>query len=828
MAALFYRINIRKFLCGASLLLLALPNVFAQPGDMAALRIRWRALLTGGDALRPDDPLAALYLQSVDDRASRVWSSLIKRPASGDDTRTCLFADLPITAKNSAGSSQITLTYDRLRALALAYKVKGAAFCGRADVFRELVAALDLMCARHYSAAQSGAGRGSSGAYGNWYDWRIGVPLRYNDLLMILSDDLSPDQMYRYVAPVLANNKAIDLTGANKTWIAGVVAQAGALTGDSALIANARASLRDVFPYVTSGDGYYADGSFVQHAAYAYTGGYGKALLATIAPLMYVLKGSPWEITYCDGVEQNFYRMIFEAYEPLIYGGRFMDMVREREISRIANQDHIPGRQAIRAVALLLEVLPATRKARAESMLKEWLLDEEVLRQVCSDPIEGFLEYYLPPLVIGKAQSLLRNSAVQPRGELILHKTYPSMARVVHRQRGYALGLAMTSPRIKNTEGTNNEGLRLWHIGDGVTYLYSDDKEQYAGNFWATVDLRRLPGATVTRAPRGDKDGYGTVNPNAWVGGADLDGYGAAGLQLSGFGVSADRTLLAKKSWFMFDDEVVALGSGITLETGAAPVETTVENRKLKPDLSNRITVNGKKMSAALIGRKDKFNGLHKAVQWIHLEGNRGAGADVGYYFPQRTTLHGLRETRAGAWSAVNAYFKYTDTAVKQNSFATLWLEHGNRPKNEQYAYVMLPAKSADEVKAYAENPDVEILEQSDTLHAVYEKKLNVTAINFWKAGTCGGYSVNKPASLLVRKDDDGAFHLAIADPTQSADSITLTIRHPARPPRRALTPDELARPEETCMLPICVQEAAGKSIRATFRPTRGYVFCRP
>lgn len=813
-----------KILCGACLLLLALPNAFARPGDMSALRARWRDLLTGGHALHPNDPITALYLQSVSDRASRVWSSLIKRSASGEDTRSCLFADLPMTAKNSAGSSQITFTCDRLRALALAYKMPGTAFCGREDVFLELVAALDLISTRHYSTTQSGTGRGSSGAFGNWYDWRIGVPLRYGDLLMMLSGDLSADQMHRYVAPVLANNRAIDLTGANKTWIAGIVAQAGVLTGDSALIAKARTELRGVFPCVTSGDGYYADGSFVQHDAYAYTGGYGKALLATIAPLMYVMKGSPWEIAYSDSLEQNFYRMIFEAYEPLIYGGRFMDMVREREISRIANQDHIPGRQAIRAVVLLLEVLPADHKTRAESMLKEWLQDEKVLRQVCSDPQDGFLEYYLPPPVIRKAQNLLQNSAVQPRGELILHKTYAAMSRVVHRQKGYALGLAMTSPRIKNTEGTNNEGLRLWHLGDGVAYLYSDDREQYADNFWATVNLQRLPGATVTRVPRGDKDGYGTANPNAWVGGADFDGYGAAGMQLSGFGLSADRTLRAKKSWFMFDDEVVAMGSGITLTAGAAPVETTVENRKLMPDLSNKITVNGKIMRTPQIGGSDELNGEHKAVRWIHLEGNRGRSTDVGYYFPRAATLHGLRETRTGSWSAINAYFKYTDTAVKQNTFATLWLDHGRHPQSERYAYVVLPGKSAGEVKAYAGNPDVQILEQSDTLHAVYEKKSGITAINFWKAGTCGGYSVSKPSSLLVRRDDDGTLHIAIADPTQSADSIALTVHHPANPPRKALTPDEPAQPEEQpYTLPIGMPQPAGKTLRITLDPKNGY-----
>lgn len=42
-----------------------------------------------------------------------------------------------------------------------------------------------------------------------------------------------------------------------------------------------------------------------------------------------------------------------------------------------------------------------------------------------------------------------------------------------------------------------------------------------------------------------------------------------------------DCSLMAKKSWFMFDDEVVALGSDINANDGFE-VQTVVENRKLK------------------------------------------------------------------------------------------------------------------------------------------------------------------------------------------------------------------------------------------------------
>ena len=45
----------------------------------------------------------------------------------------------------------------------------------------------------------------------------------------------------------------------------------------------------------------------------------------------------------------------------------------------------------------------------------------------------------------------------------------------------------------------------------------------------------------------------------------------------------------------MFDDEMVCLGAGITNKNMELPVETTIENKKLRKDGSNQLLVNGEK-----------------------------------------------------------------------------------------------------------------------------------------------------------------------------------------------------------------------------------------
>jgi hyaluronate lyase len=45
--------------------------------------------------------------------------------------------------------------------------------------------------------------------------------------------------------------------------------------------------------------------------------------------------------------------------------------------------------------------------------------------------------------------------------------------------------------------GSYQENRKNIHSGDGMTYLYTaDDPEIYQGDFWATVDYKRLPGTT--------------------------------------------------------------------------------------------------------------------------------------------------------------------------------------------------------------------------------------------------------------------------------------------------------------------------------------------
>lgn len=338
-------------------------------------------------------------------------------------------------------------------------------------------------------------------------------------------------------------------------------------------------------------------------------------------------------------------------------------------------------------------------------------------------------------------------------------------------------------------------------------YLYDKDEDQYSGGYWCTIDPTRLPGITAEHVVFEDGMGDRTKNLYNWVGGASLESSAAIGCHLRTLG-AVDSSLRTgtdvKKSWFLFGDTIVFLGSGIASDTGNR-VETVIDNRKIRTDGSNRVTADGETICLG-----SAPTALTPA--WIHLEGNE-TGSDIGYCFLRKTTVQAMKDTRTGDWAAQGA----TEGTAK-NTFATFFIDHGVRPRAEGYAYVMLPGATAAETAAFAEASAVEILSQTDSLHAVLDRKRQILAANFWEAegGCLDGITIDRPASLVLRREGELVI-LAVSDPTQRDTVITLTLDFAGTAVRR----DEnigVQQSEPYVKLTIDTRKKAGGSSAITIR----------
>ena len=436
-------------------------------------------------------------------------------------------------------------------------------------------------------------------------------------------------------------------------------------------------------------------------------------------------------------------------------------------------------------------------------MIKHWIIENDAKNILQTT---GDLEFK------ALATKIVEDKEVKSRGELIGNYNFANMDRMVHRRKGFIFGTSMYSSRTYMHEGNmNKENLKAFHTADGMTYLYNGDIEQYSKGFWPTIDPYRLPGTTVDTLRL--KDGAGGSNvrgSQSWVGGSTIDGqYGATGMYLDkSKDKDYDMDLKAKKSWFTFDDEVVALGAGIS-STKGRNIETIVENRRLS-DSGNEIFMVDGNIEISDIGDKN----YKKEVSWAHIKGNK-ENTDIGYYFPNKANVNVLREYRNGSWKDING--SQADE-VEENNYLTMWVDHGVNPELDNYSYVLLPNKSAKEVKYYNENPDVEVLANTEEVQAVRENRLKITAANFWEDNQNIDFiTVDKKSSVMI-KEGNGNLKVAVSDPTMKNDTIKVTLDKSAESVINKDDRVKVIEYKENIVLELNVKDLKGKSIGIEFK----------
>ncbi|HWS41834.1 MAG TPA: polysaccharide lyase family 8 super-sandwich domain-containing protein [Pseudoflavonifractor sp.] len=737
------------------------------------LRENWRSYLLGGtgDDLDLANPAVLAYVETLNTTAAEHWNTMVK---SSDPARDDLWPDLDMTPINDYSAAAYTrsgnmaATFTRLRFIAQAWGTVGTDFYHNDYVRNELIRAMDYMVGKYFPYGQRG--------YGNWYHWEITAPTALGNLVMVLYDELTPAQVETYAkamqwyAPYCTkggpNSNGPAMTGGNLLLKANAVAQAGILLEEESMLENVKEGVKTVLvnnPYTklttSDADGFYADGSYIQHQALAYIGGYGADLFNNLGVFLKTLNGSAWELRYDDQSENVAYDFVFNGIEPFVYETRTMDMVSSRDVTRSGSWDRERSAELLSAILPLRGTFPTEEQnARFDSMMKYLLsLDAE------------YYYAHMPSITsIQIAEELVNDASVQPRSEYAITKTF-AMDKTVHIIQKFGFAVSMHSSRTYGHELINSEGKRTWNTSDGMFYLYDADEEQYGGGYWATVDPTRLPGITAEHLVFNDGTGDRTKNIYTWTGGASIDSFGAAGTHMRTLGQANSSTRSGtdvKKSYFMFDDRIVMMGSDITSSTGNG-VETIVDNRKLLQDGSNVVTVDGK--TPALTDSPAEFS-----PAWMHVTGNV-AGADVGYYFPEESTVKAIKEERTGDWSAQGA-----TSGTETNYFATLWFDHGVKPSGASYEYVLLPGRTAAETAAFAADPDVEILRNDSAVHAARDIKNDVVAANFWEdaEATVAGITVDKAASVVMERKG-AAVKLAVSDPTQKDRVITVSLGAP-------------------------------------------------
>jgi chondroitin AC lyase len=562
----------------------------------------------------------------------------------------------------------------------------------------------------------------------NWWYNEISVPQLLGKTLLLARDALGESRVstglgivaraYRPRTSTSGTN-----TGANRIDRAVATLVRGVIARDSNLTSESFLAVGDTLA-PTMAEGIQVDGSFHQHGPQPHSGSYGLVFAEVTAATAGYGAGTAFGLS--EGNVRVLVDFLLDGQQWFIRGRSFDATMMGRSISRPSATNI--GLDLIEPTAALLQVTDY-RKAELVALQNR----------------------------LSAAKSLgIANPAVALTG----NKHFWRSDITAHHRPAFSTSVKISSTRTREPEMANGEGLQSLHLADGVNLvLRRGDEYDGIAPVW---DWRRLPGTTIEQAnyslaPTGTLGVQGT---SRFAGGVSNGFSGATAFDYG------RRNVTAHKSWFFFDDEYVALGADIDALAATAPVITTLNQ------VFRRSTISWG-TSSATAGTLTNGTVTRDDIRWVHHD-------SIGYILPaaaDTVTIKGAIQT--GSWSAINS--TKSATPVTGDVFS-LQIDHGLKPTDASYAYIVLPGASAGTTAAYAAAPRVRVLANERSLQAVRHDGMGLSQAVFFEPGHLVARSglsltVRSPAAVMLAERTQG-MTLSAANPAGTALTLRADIHH--------------------------------------------------
>lgn len=739
-----------------SFILLFAWTLAVHADEYDTMRQRLFDYLALGTYFDKTDKDVSTYQTKVDTEAKKVWDSMERDPF----TKGYLWSSYNKLKPSGSYTPEthIHYTYNNIRYMARAWASPASLYYHNADLLTDIKFALNFMNAYAYNAGTSHTG--------SWYTWTIGIPEYYGKIITLMYDSLADIQLTNYestVAPSLRNTvEKGNLTYANQANVCQELMVMGILRKNpdyinSALTNSVKALVEkttlaqrisaqtafencwkvqgDYHKYkVTLKEGYYPDGTFIQHIALPYIMAYGIEQVELTSLYAQVLKGTSFKVP--KEITDFLPSLILDTYFPALYKGEAEYAFMGRSTAGCN-----PFENGAHIVKYIYQSAPLIANPAVREAIKSECREQE---RTATIPYSATTFNDLSALRDKPIFMEMAQYDGEATLDTVFSRYYPCGDRLIHQAPMFRFVLSMSSARIGKFESINNANQEGWYLGDGMTYLYlPSDRNAYVNYFTknnAGYNWYRIPGTTVDEIKRtSETNNYGLfgtpANQRDRVGGVTLNKrYSAAAMDL----VGQVSDLNAKKAWFCFDDEVVCLGAGINLSANRT-VETIVENRKSKQAVTINSVPRANTKGVAV---------RHDNISFMHLEGTGG------YYFPQPTTIK--------SW-------------ISYDGYSMFYFDHGKAPKNADYSYILLPGMSDEQTTDYANHCPIQIIKNDTIAQVVWHQNDSIAGMFFWKEAEAMGVHVSGPAAVVYQQRND-TLCIAFSEPTQKASSLELIL----------------------------------------------------
>ncbi|MBQ6809448.1 MAG: hypothetical protein IJP09_01920 [Clostridia bacterium] len=735
--------------------------------DYVMAKDNWRKFLLGTPELI--DMNDADIMRKVHSRATSALS--LMSTMNRDKNAVILWGENPPSV-----TDDIMEQYAKIRDMALAWGTYGSELYHNDELENAIIFGLKWMNEHMYGDAEI-EGRGWRDIKDfNWWHWYVGGPEALTDILLIMENQLSKEDIFKYIKPFkwFLDNWRLLYTQDQCSGRMSVGTKCALILEDPERLTISYNGYHVMLDIVLTGPGTHTDYCNYQHNL-PYNMVYGLSNLDRVLKVGSILANTPLE--FISPRCYNQYMLFKYMYEAAMYRGRGFTCF----MGRAGN-----GTEIRQGIGVLCGILPMIgiygpeEDAEIKHFIKYSIAEPENTEALKS----GCTISHLPIVV-----DILNDDSISGENDYTCAHAWFTADRATQHKNDYAFTVSMPSYRHISYECINHENYTGWYMNDGGLYLYTNnDKNAFDGiNFSMNKRLaHRIPGTTVDIRTRPEVSiSEGWIPPSDKVGCMDFEGkYIVAGMDYqcynmevgddayvdTGYGGGLPKfpnDLVARKSYFMFDDECVCLGAGIS-STMNADVNTIVEHRRLvKTEVNENgtdlISVNGKEMPI------DIFDYIFDNPSYARVEGFAGfvfidaPKVSVNKYF------YSIKQEETKEQIIVPEYAK------KDRPFIEIMINHGENPQNATYAYAVLPYATDEKLAKYSANPDFEIISNTSECQAVREKTLGVTGIIFYEAGECSGIKVDR-ACLVTFSEKGREFKIKICEPTNKTERVNVEI----------------------------------------------------
>lgn len=714
-------------------------------GSVGTISERFVEMMIGDGSVDSDNKYTKAYIKRIDKEVDNLVATYVEEGTWNEK-------QLPL------GSSNLARIYENCYKLAIAWSTDESKYYDDGDILSMIETTLDNMYNTTYGEEQKLSNDGHLTA-----QERCDQAEYLLRTLLILDEqgEISDSNIENYASVVSAKFPIPFGKGADLARTTYIVAAYSALLGDEEMLKSiAKDWAPKLFNEVTAKEGLYADGSYIADNNISSTGSYGIIAFAEMVELLYAFGGES-EYALKSEAADFLYNWAMKSIVPSLYNGKAF----AGTVSSYYVDAEILGGRAVSALLGLAKYF-------AENEVKGKANDLRAIVKGYGESSENFVAY-LSTFGVAAYESIKSNKNIKPT-------TFTGAFNFTKNDKTTVLGplfsasLSLSSVRTAKYETRidhrENDGVdeapggKYWYTGDGMLLIYTT-KYSPDSNYWNYVNTKRIPGTTVDNGARKPSNAGGYVAIREAAGSATLGNYSVSALDFLNNMNDLRSDLVAKKAWFIFDGEIVALGTGITnsiVDTAnqEQTIETVIENIAYNnyksvtvgPDLSDE---NSK---WTLIDNKEVASQFNA----IYVTGFGGIIVPDSEYNKDSVFKCALRVTAGG-------------------NFVEMWMDHNDTESdtpavitNKSYEYCIIPDPVYAENKAgnffnYVAAPGYTVLANNTSVQAVKDASSGATGIVFWEAGaSVEGYTASFACNMMV-VEKDGKVTVSVADIRQNA-----------------------------------------------------------